>query len=313
VGAANTPGGSDPWGGCWPGPQNTGYPHGVTGDTRTPVALTPYTGPTTINTCGAVIDSKLITGDLVVTTGNGTHSPDTPCVTIRNSLVTGVIHTDDTSFGPVVVTDTEIAIDGIGWWVNLGRYNMFNWRVNSHGSEAAVACADYCASYDSWVHGAYLGGAYHYNGFGSNGIEPSNGYFRIDHNWVSCGDWSGMDPAVLDDAGCSADIGFYGDFAPIQNITINRNYLAGARINPTIPRDQYRQSGYCLNPGYYPGKPNPTPINEAVTDNVFGRGYTGQCGVYGPTNSLNAIGHPNGNTWTGNQYDDGTPIDRVEE
>jgi hypothetical protein len=313
VGAVNRPGGADPWGGCWPGPQNTGYPHGLSGDTRTPVTLTAYTGPTTITKCGVVIDSKVVSEDIVVTAGNGTHSPDTPCVTIKNSLVKGVIHTDAASYGPVVVTDTEVAVPGLSWWENIGRYNIFVWRVNSHGSEGVIKCADYCVAYDSWVHGMYLGGQYHYNAFGGNGIESANGYFVIEHNWASCGDWAAWDPKLGSDAGCSAAIGFYGDFDPIRNITINRNYLAGAKIDASVPSAQYRQPGYCLNPGYYAGKPYPNPTNVRVTNNIFGRGDTGKCGIYGPTNSLNAAGKASGNVWENNKYEDGAAINRPEE
>ena len=103
------------------------------------MTLTSYTGPTTISKCGVVIDSKIVSGEIVVTAGNGTHSPDTPCVTIKNSLVKGVIHTDAASYGPVVVTDTEVAVPGLSWWENIGRYNVFVWRVNSHGSEGSLS------------------------------------------------------------------------------------------------------------------------------------------------------------------------------
>jgi hypothetical protein len=307
VGAANTPGGADPWGGCWPGPQNTGYPHGLPGDGRGAVSLTDYTGPTTVRQCGTVIDSKIVSADLVIEAGNGTHSPDTPCVTIKNSLVKGVIHIDLASYGPVVVTDTEVAVPGLSWWGNIGEYNFFVSRVDSHGSEGVIKCSDYCVARDSWVHGMYLGGAYHYNAFGGNGIESADGYFAIEHNWASCGDFAASDPQRSSDAGCSADIGFYGDFAPIRNITIARNFLAGAVSGKP------GQPGYCLNPGYYPGKPYPSPSNVKVTDNVFGHGYTSKCGAYGASNSLNAAGDANGNVWENNRYDDGASISRPED
>lgn len=313
IGATNAPGGPDPWGACWPGPHNTGYPQGSPGDSRQPVELTEYTGPKTIRECGVVIESKVVDGDIVIEVGNGTRSPDTPCVTIKNSLVRGVIHTDAASFGPVVVTDTEVAVPGLSWWENIGRYNVFVWRVNSHGSEGVIKCADNCGAYDSWVHGMQLGGAYHYNAFGGNGMENPSGSFVIDHNWASCGEWEGVQPDVSGDAGCSAVIGFYGDFAPIRNVMINRNYLAGAQIDPDIQGAVDRQSAYCLNPGYYSGKPHPSPSNVQVTDNIFGRGISKNCGVFGPANSLNAAGAEDGNIWRGNRFEDGTPIPRVEE
>lgn len=306
IGSPNTPGGPDPWGGCWPGPQNTGYPHGLPGDTRTPVTLTPYTGPTTITSCGVVIDSKIVNDTIIVQAGNGTTSKDTPCVTIRNSLVKGVIYSEQASYGPVLIQDTEVSPPDLPWWENIGRSNFFAYRVDSHGGEGVIKCDTHCEAADNWVHGMQLGGSYHYNAFGGNGTND----FRILHNYASCGDWASVSNPS-DDAGCSAVIGFYGDYAPIQNITIDRNYLAStfdmsaARLNT--------QAGYCLNPGYYPGKPYPDTHNLTVTNNVFARGGSGKCGVFGPTNSLNGIGAPNGNVWQGNRYSDGVAIARSEE
>lgn len=312
VGAANEPGGPDPWGGCWPGPQNTGYPHGLPGDTRTPVTLTNYTGPYTLRTsnssCGLVIDSKILNQDLLIEMGNGTHSKDTPCVTIRNSLVRGVIFAEQYSHGPVLIEDTEVAVEGLSWWENVGRNNIFAYRVNSHGSEGVIKCGTDCEVKDSWVHGMQSGGQYHYNAVGGNEANR----FRIEHNYLTCGDWESVSTSNPpgNDSGCSAVIGFYGDFGPIQNITIHRNYL---RSSFTLGSDSWRQAGYCLNPGYYPGKPYPAPSNMTITENIFGRGLSNTCGVYGPTNSLNAVGSPNGNVWSGNRYTDGTVINRVEE
>lgn len=303
VGAANTPGGADPWGGCWPGPHNTGYPHGLPGDTRTPVTLTPYTGPTTIRSCGVSIDSKLVDDTLVIEAGNGTTSAATPCVTIRNSLVKGVIFAEKTSYGPTLIEDTEVAPTDLPFWENIGRSNFFATRVDSHGGQGVIKCELNCVATDSWVHGMELGGSYHYNAFGGNGTNR----FTIDHNYASCGDWSGVsDPT--DDAGCSAVIGFYGDYDPIQNIAITRNFLASTFSN--TGESIHRQAGYCLNPGYYPGKPYPDTANLTVTDNLFARGSTNTCGVFGPSNSLHARGEPNGSIWERNRYADGASISR---
>lgn len=306
IGAANTPGGPDPWGGCWPGPHNTGYPKGLPGDTRTPVTLTTYTGPTTIRSCGVVIDGKMVDGTIIVQAGNGTQSPATPCVTIRNSLVRGVIFVEQSSHGPVLVEDTEVNPPDLPFWENIGRNNVFVYRVNSHGGEGVIKCDAHCEARDNWIHGMRLGGAYHYNALGGNGTED----FRIEHNYASCGDWSAVD-APTADAGCSAVIGFYGDFGPIRDIAIHRNFLASSF--DVSAAGVYRQAGYCLNPGYYPGKPYPHPQNLTITGNVFARGSSGKCGVYGPTNSLNAIGMPNGNIWEDNRFEDGVAIARVEE
>lgn len=306
VGEPNTPGGADPWGGCWPGPQNTGYPHGLPGDTRPAVTLTDYTGPTTIQSCGVVIDSKTINESLIIQVGNGTTSKDTPCVTIRNSLVKGVVFAEEDTDGPVLIEDTEVAPPDLPFWENIGRNNLFVYRVNSHGGEGVIKCGANCEAKDNWVHGMELGGEYHYNAFGGNGTDG----FVIDHNYASCGDWEKTsDPGG--DAGCSAVIGFYGDFGPIQNITITKNFLASSFDVSSAGVN--RQAGYCLNPGYYPGKPYPAPSNVTVTDNLFARGGSDKCGVFGPTNSLNAVGQPNGNVWDRNTFEDGTVIPRPEE
>lgn len=297
------PGGQDGMGGCWPGAHNTGYPKGLAGDTRAPVTLTQYTGSMVISTCGVVIDSKIVNGDIEVRTGNGTKNPDTPCVTIKNSLVNGSIYTDSPDYGPVVIKDTEVHVQWASWWPNIGMYNYYAWRVDSHGGEGVLKCQSYCKVYDSYVHGMYLSGSYHYNAFGNNGIENADGFFVIEHNYASCGDFEGKDTNVTGDAGCSAVIGFYGDFAPVRNITINKNFLASGKV--TAQYDSGTQPGYCYNPGYYEGKPYPTPSNITFTNNIFARGETSKCGIYGASNTWYVSGS---NVWANNKYDDGTLI-----
>src|SRR5262249_24981456 len=76
-GARNTPGGQDPWGGCWPGPYNTGVPRGTT--------LSAYHGPCTIKHRNFVIDAKVVNCALVILGGN---------TTIENSKVNGPVHND---------------------------------------------------------------------------------------------------------------------------------------------------------------------------------------------------------------------------
>jgi hypothetical protein len=71
----NTPGGADPFGGCWPGPNNTGFP--------AEIVLSAYTGPCDLyNLDNLVIDSKIINCDLLVYSKN---------VTIKNSKINGLV------------------------------------------------------------------------------------------------------------------------------------------------------------------------------------------------------------------------------
>lgn len=106
------------------------------------------------------------------------------------------------------------------------------------------------------------------------------------------------------DAGCSAVIGFYGDYAPFTNSTINRNHLLSAF---DMGAGKNQQSAYCLNPGYYDGKPYGTVSKVKITDNIFGRGASGKCGVFGPVNSIGAKSLGD-NTWSGNRYENGEAI-----
>src|SRR5271166_3142121 len=78
-GAANTPGGADPWGGCWPGPDNTG-PVGV--------SLEPYNGVvrsdgSCVITTNTVIDGKTMACQIIVNSGN---------LTLENSSVSGEVY-----------------------------------------------------------------------------------------------------------------------------------------------------------------------------------------------------------------------------
>ena len=69
--------------GAFPSVANTGVPDGTN--------LTTYTGSTTIRTCGAVIDSKVVNGDLTILASNGTHSGVDTMRHHQNSLVKGMI------------------------------------------------------------------------------------------------------------------------------------------------------------------------------------------------------------------------------
>ena len=72
-------------------------------------------------------------------------------------------------------------------------------------------------------------------------------------------------------------------------------------------------SSFCSYGGATPGKPfseDPTnATNQKFTNNVFQRGGNSKCGTYGPVTSFRSGGA--GNVWTGNTWDDGTPVGPV--
>lgn len=78
------------------------------------------------------------------------------------------------------------------------------------------------------------------------------------------------------------------DFGGVINgATIDSNWVAGG--------------AYCV----YLAETNTASSNIAFTNNVFSKKYSPTCGLYGPVTEVQS---GNGNTFTGNTYDDGTPV-----
>ena len=280
AGTMHTPGGSDGLGGCWPSAETTGVPVGV--------EITAYEGPCTLNSgnsgASVMIDGKDATacGILAI------YDVD---VTITRSIVPVIDRTNED--GSVDISDSVVTTSG---WVGgmLWGSNITATRVDVSGGQHSVHCSDNCTIVDSWLHGqeAPEGEATHNNAFITNG----GGTMVVRHNALWC---SAEQNAA--DGGCTADLSLFGDFAPVQDITVDRNLFLATP-----------SGGYCGSFGYNPSKPfgdNPSAI--VVADNVFQRGdATGEdgdfvCGYYG---SVTSYLDANGNMWSNNTYDDGEPI-----
>jgi hypothetical protein len=182
----NTPGGPDPWGGCWPGAANTG-PTG---------ALTAWTGGCTITTAGAVIDSRVVNCDPFTINAQG--------VTIRNSHVNGRID----GSGANLLIDRSF-IDATG--------NGNTWRALTTGEHSTVRRSEVIGGYssgwcqtcrleDSWFHGI--------EGDHSSAMRFDQHVVAI-HNVFSC-------DAPNPDA-CSANTSGYADFQPTKDWLVQRN------------------------------------------------------------------------------------------
>jgi hypothetical protein len=268
--------GFDPWGGCFPGPSNTGVPAGT--------VLTNYTGPCTITTPNTVIDSKTVTcSQLAIQAAN---------VTVRDSQVNGSIVTANQG-GSVTVTDTTIDAGPVNQTVNDGPRaiccsNFTAIRIQAIRGISGGFCEYYCEVRDSFIccQDRDEGGVAHESGMrlGSGTLPNSQ---RLIHNTIRC---DGDD--VPPEAGCSADITGYGDFDYIRNNLVQRNLL---EWTPT--------GGYCAYGGSTASKPYPTGSNNTWVDNIFQRGPNRKCGVYGAMIDLAA--GVRGNTWTNNRWDSG--------
>jgi hypothetical protein len=273
---------ADPGG--FPEASNTGVPAGTT--------LTDYTGPMMITVDGTVIDGKTITGDLRVRATD---------VVVKNSKIHGDVRIDPDDAGTAysfTVQDSEIdagdvagndAYDGTG----IGDGNFTAIRVNVHGGKRSIACLFNCTVRDSWLHdqAADATGVAH-----ESAIRMGDGATII-HNTLLCNA-----PTIPPDAGCSADLTGYGDFAVIQNNLIQNNLFKATT------------GGTCAYGGSSAGKPFSDGANNIrFVENTFERGTTPSdhgtfvCGYYFPITDFDSAAP--GNAWTGNVWDDGTALD----
>lgn len=265
----------------FPTPATTGVPAST--------ALTPYTGPLTISSCGVVIDGKTINGDLNITKGNGTHSAATPCVTIRNSRINGIIDDGWTSkynAGPVVVTDTEVANPTPRDVACISDTNYYLTRVYAHGCRSGAQADGYWEIRDSYLLADTEFGTAHMDAFITNGNYGQP--FVLDHNSFLCK----PNGSVPNGSGCAADLGLFGDFSAITNGTITNNLFRATN-------DAY----FCVHTGYEPSKPFPNGKNLTYTGNVWEKGSSGTCG--GAGSAVFAWNNSAG-TWCNNLFSDGT-------
>ena len=110
------------------------------------------------------------------------------------------------------------------------------------------------------------------------------------HNTIACDA-----PIVPPDAGCSAGLTGYGDFAPIQDNLIQNNLF--------LPST----GGACAYGGSSGGKPySDEASNIRFIDNVFERGTNGKCGVYFPVTDFDTSAP--GNVWQNNTWSTGGAV-----
>lgn len=259
--AQHTPGGNDGFGGCWPYEGNTGVPTGTT--------LSNYTGPCTILS-PTVIDSKNINCDFTVVSS----------LTIRKSKITG--HIDADPGQGLVIEDSEI---DAGSWTGpaVGFNNITIRRTEIIGGQHSILCSGNCIVEDSYLHGQHLTAESHNNGILSNGGNT----MTIRHNTVWC-----TPPTNSTGGGCTGDLSLIGDFAQLDNITVDKNLLP---IN---------QGSRCMLLGYGGSKPFNQPTRITATNNVFQRKTDGKCGTSFTIDGFGGVG----SIWSGNIYTNGDPV-----
>jgi hypothetical protein len=271
-----------PTSGAFPSAANTGVPTGT--------ALSAYTGPTTISTCGTVINGKLLPNGITITASNGSTDPSNPCVTIENSKINGVVFTGYSNTGPTIIKDSEIIGQDGSTTPPLWQWNWYGYQLNVHGGRGQPDCDGPCGLYNSYVHDEAYVGATHMQAFETNGNFA--GQITLNHNTFFC-DPSGT---ATGGGGCAGDVSFFGDNSAISNTLVTNNLFMAST----------GQFGFCVyTGGYESSKAYPNGTNLVWTGNTFQRGPSGKCGSAGPVADWKAN---TGNVWTGNVWDDGTPL-----
>jgi hypothetical protein len=264
----NMPDGRDPFGGCFPGPSNTGVPKRL--------ALSNYRGPCRITQARKVISRKTVNCHQLEIAARG--------VRIRYSQINGTI---DTSGSLTIIRSTvdagEVNANTNDGPRALNGSHFTAIRVETVRGISGGYCQIDCLVRDSWIHGQDRdeGGHAHQSGF------RQEKDLRFVHNTVACDA-----PEVPPDAGCSADITGYGDFTTIERNTFEHNLLAPSP-----------EGAFCAYGGSTEGKPYPNGNNNVWRDNIFARGRNGKCATYGPV--VDGDWGRRGNLWVNNRWDRG--------
>jgi hypothetical protein len=257
-GAPNTLGGPDPWGGCWPGPNNTGVPAGTT--------LTAYTGPTTITVDGSVIDSKLVTGCIVIEANN---------VTIKNSRLqsNGCYFNILDNNGNTGLKLTDVEIDGQTNTTSdssIGGDNYTCLRCNIHGTTDGAKAGDNVVFRDSYIHDLAITSTSHNDSIQSLGTNS----LQIIHNTLISK--SGSNSAIILSTGSASRM---------RNVLMQRNLAGGG--------------GYTIYGGYGAGTDDLSRVsNVSITENRISTAVYPRGGAFGAVTSVDppAVSH-SGNVW----------------
>lgn len=262
-----------------PSSTTAGFPSASTTGVPAGTSLSTYTGPCTITTAGTVIDAKTINCSLSIrATG----------VKITRSKVNGTVYAGTDGKSSFTISDSTIDVgDRMGTGIGDGYFTAT--RVHVMGGNRSINCFVKCTVQSSYVHGQFKdeSGTAHESGIRIGSSSTIRG------NTIACDA-----PDVPPDAGCSAALTGYGDFAIVQD-----NVIDGNLFLPTT-------GGFCAYGGSTTGKQFSSGVNDIkFTNNVFSRGSGGKCGYWGAITSFD-VNAP-GNVWTNNKWSDGATVSPV--
>lgn len=261
TGAANTPGGPDPWGGCWPGPGNTGVPVGI--------SLDVISGDLTISEPDFVLQNTEVRGCVTLTA-------EADNVTIRNVRVkancTQLILNDEGAQGLTVV-DSEL--DGGNFPSSdsgIAGRNYILKRVDIHGTSDGVKGGSNVLIEDSYIHDLYIADDSHNDAMQALDADG----LTIRHNTAIVKD--GATSCIIFSQNANSEW-------QMRNVEISRNLFAGG--------------AYVIYGGYEAGKDDPARAsNISITENQFSTVVFPRGGAYGPLTSADPpVVTQRGNVW----------------
>lgn len=245
AGAANTPGGADPWGGCWPGPSNTGIAGCPQLSTQTGT-LRVYSGET--------VENKLIYGQLLINTA-GAQNITIRCVKVVDTGYFPVDTERSGLTGPNQILMDRVEVDCQGSQVTNAAFLLYGVTVQRGkvtNCPDAYRYQDYSRVQDSYCGDLNVSGdvnnEWHYDCAQTvGGVNMT-----LSHNT-----FSGKD---------TSDVAIWPDLEPVNNVLVEKNLLIGS-------------PGYKIyvGKGNHPGETN----NVTVRDNRFGPGGYGPCVIDG--------------------------------
>ena len=259
--------------GTFPSSGNTGVPRGQ--------KLRTYRGPCTVTKDHAVIRARRVHCDLAIrATG----------VVISRSKIYGSVSSGTDKHSGYSFTLSRSTVNaspgGARQVTAVGEVRFKLIRSNVYGGNRGANCWYVCRITGSYVHGqdADRTGSWHESGIRVGARAVLRG------NTIACDA-----PDVPPDAGCSADLTAYGDFAPVHDNLIDGNLF---KATP---------GGTCAFGGSTAGKPyGDAAHNILFIDNVFERGRRGRCGYWSAITDFDR--RAPGNVWRGNRWQGGGTV-----
>ena len=272
TGKANTPGGPDPWGGCWPGRSNTGVPAGI--------VLDVIPGDLEIDEPGYVLENTEVRGCITLST----RAND---VTIRNVRVkASCSHLILNDAGAVGLEIVDSELDGNNSAASdsaIAGRNYTLERVDIHGTADGIKAGSDVSVQNSYIHDLYIANDSHNDALQALDADG----LVVHHNSAIVRD--GATSCVILSQNANSEW-------QMRNVDISRNLFAGG--------------AYVIYGGYQTGADDPSRISAvSITDNristvIFPRG-----GAYGPLTSADPpIVSQRGNVWADGPKA-GSPID----